>query len=416
MKVNNTTSRKIINIVLAILIATGLWLYVVNVENPNGRANLHGVPVEIQGRDALAENGYMITGISDQEMDLKLTGKKKTLMRLHRDNVALMADVSGVTQEGEWDIACKTVFPNYVNTDSVNISGLNSKTVTITVEKIASKEIRVRGEFIGTQAEGCLAGQVETDPHTLELKGPESRLENIAYALVQVGGNQVSETIEKQAEVVLMGKDDVPIADLDYITISQTEVTVTIPVQKVVEIPLEVTFKEGGGAKAEDADYKIKPAYITVVELDGGVKLPESIVLGEIDLSQIYGKAAYSLPIHLPEDLSPWNTPAYASVNVSLESLETRQISVEDIKFVDVPSGCRPELVSTELSVWVRGDEEKVRAIKPEQISVKVDLSRVQPKAEQQRCPAQVSLTGKNLDDVGIVGTNYSVALYLKQQ
>lgn len=47
----------------------------------------------------------------------------------------------------------------------------------MTVEKQATKEIPVRGEFIGTEADNCLAGAVTTDPETLVLKGPAKELE-----------------------------------------------------------------------------------------------------------------------------------------------------------------------------------------------------------------------------------------------
>ena len=47
------------------------------------------------------------------------------------------------------------------------------------------------------------------------------------------------------------------------------------------------------------------------------------------------------------------------------------------------------------------------------QIAVEVDLARANLGDELQRLPAKVSLVGEELEGVGIIGTNYSVALTL---
>ena len=193
--------RKSINIALAILLSLALWFYVINVENPTGTATLRGVAVELQGMETLTQQGFIVTEMEEETKDLKLNGRKKTLMKLDKDNVYLAADVSSITAEGEYTLNCRTVYPTYVNTDNVTSSSWNKMQVTITVRERGTKEIDVRGEFIGTEAEGCLAGRVVTDPGTLELTGPREVLDTISYALVQVTGEDVSSTITREIEV-----------------------------------------------------------------------------------------------------------------------------------------------------------------------------------------------------------------------
>ncbi|MBR3751844.1 MAG: hypothetical protein IKK50_01780 [Ruminiclostridium sp.] len=409
----NKKNRKIINVALAIALSMALWFYVINVENPTGTTTLRDVEVELQGADALEEHGLMVTEMEDETMDLKLNGRKKTLMKLDKDNVYLAADVSSITAEGEYTLNCRTVYPAYVNTDNVTSSSWNKMQVTITVRERGAKEIAVRGEFIGTEAEGCLAGRVLTDPATLELKGPAEILDTISYALVQITGAEVSENIVQRSEVVLIGVDGQPVQDLENITSSATSVEVTVPVKKYIELPLTVTFLDGGGATAEDASYDIQPSVITVAEPRHEDDIPVSISLGEIDLSQVYGETSYALPIRLPHGLSAWRTPAYASVTVSLESLASRQLAVKDIQLLNIPEGYAVERVSPKLYVWVRGEPDLVKKITREDIRVEVDLSQAALTEEIQRFPAQVSLVGEKWADAGVIGTNYSVALRL---
>ena len=407
-----STKRKILNMALAVLISMGLWLYVVNVENPTGSGHLRDLAVEVQGEETLESRGLMVTELSQERMNLKVTGKKKTLMRLDKKNVYLTVDVSSITEVGEWDLTCRPVFPTQVSTDSITVSSWNDMKVTVTVRKQESKTIPVRGEFIGTEADGCLAGAVETDPATLVVKGPSESLDQVSYALVQVGGESVSDTIQEQINVVLMGTDG-QAADVKNVTISATSVQVTVPVRRVVSIPLTVTLQPGGGATAEDADCTISPASVTVVEEGDGSDLPESISLGTIDLSQVYGKTSYSLPIQLPEGVTGWNCPSFATVTLSLEKLASRQMATENITLKNVPQGYTAQLVNPKLYVWVRGDPSLVAQMDAGQIAVEVDLARANLGDELQRLPAKVSLVGEGLEGVGIIGTNYSVALTL---
>ncbi|MGM9578533.1 MAG: YbbR-like domain-containing protein [Evtepia sp.] len=407
-----STKRKILNMALAVLISMGLWLYVVNVENPTGSGHLRDLAVEVQGEETLESRGLMVTELSQERMNLKVTGKKKTLMRLDKKNVYLTVDVSSITEVGEWDLTCRPVFPTQVSTDSITVSSWNDMKVTVTVRKQESKTIPVRGEFIGTEADGCLAGTVETDPATLVVKGPSESLDQVSYALVQVGGESVSDTIQEQINVVLMGTDG-QAADVKNVTISATSVQVTVPVRRVVSIPLTVTLQPGGGATAEDADCTISPASVTVVEEGDGSDLPESISLGTIDLSQVYGKTSYSLPIQLPEGVTGWNCPSFATVTLSLEKLASRQMATENITLKNVPQGYTAQLVNPKLYVWVRGDPSLVAQLDANQIAVEVDLARANLGDELQRLPAKVSLVGEGLEGVGIIGTNYSVALTL---
>ena len=194
---------------MAIVLAVGVWMYVINVENPSGTGTVREIPVTVVGEDSLAERGLMVTEQNRDHVSLKLSGRKKTLMKLNRKNITLKLDVSSVTSEGEHTLSCKVDFPDTVG-DNVSISDWEDLHVTVTVEKQATKEIPVRGEFIGTEADNCLAGAVTTDPETLVLKGPAKELEGISYALATVGGKEVRDTIVEQSSVVFMGPDGTP--------------------------------------------------------------------------------------------------------------------------------------------------------------------------------------------------------------
>lgn len=273
---NSSKGRKVFNIVLAIAIAFGLWLYVINVENPTGTVTLRGVPVKIEGKETLEEKGLMVTDLSAETMNVKLSGRRKVLMNLDKDNVSLAVDVTSVSYEGQWDLTCRTVYPSYVSTSSVSTSGWSNLYVTVTVEEKATKQVPVRGQFIGTEAEGAVVESVSVEPNTVSLEGPASVLSSIQYALVQVGGEEVSETLVEEAEAVFMGQRGVPVVNLKNVTASATVAQVTVTIQMEDPPP--------NSADQKDSDEDEKPKGLT----------PEHMVHRDKPLRETYFSAQHS--------------------------------------------------------------------------------------------------------------------------
>ena len=409
---NPKKNRKVFNIILAIILAVGVWLYVINVENPTGTVPIRDIPVSLVGENSLAERGLMVTDQSQDSVSLKLSGRRKTLMKLNRKNITLELDVSTITSEGEHTLSCRASFPNNVGTDNVSVSDWEDLRITVTIEKQETKEIPVRGEFIGTEAENCLAGAVSTDPDTLTLTGPAEALDGVSYALATIGGREVSDTVTESASVVLMGPDSKP-ASRKNITLDQETVEVTVPVRQVVALPLTVTLTGGDTSSAADVSVEISPKNITVVK-EAGVDLPQSISLGEIDLNNVLADSSYAIPIHLPDGVVAWGQEVrFATVSLSFDEVQARQLETSQITFTNVPDGWKANLVNPTLSVWVRGDPEQVEALKADQIQVTVDLSEATAGDKLQRATAKVSLKDGAGDKVSVLGNHYTVAFRL---
>lgn len=410
---NPKKNRKTFNIILAVILAVGVWLYVINVENPTSTATIRDIPVTVVGEDTLAERGLMLTAQSQDRISLKLSCRKKTLMKLSAKNITLELDLSSVTTAGTHTLSCQYTFPNSIGSDSISISNWEDLRVTVTVEKQSTKEIPVRGEFIGTEAEDCLAGMVTTDPATIKLTGPADTLDGISYALASVGGKAISDTLVESSSVVFMGHEGTP-ADRRNITASAETVEVTVPVRQVVSVPLTVELMDGGGVSKDTVKVDISPKTVTVVAKKEGEPLPESISLGQIDLSAVMADASYAIPVHLPKEVTAWGKQVrYASVSLHLEKEVSRQILVKDITYENVPQGYKTEPMTEGVYVWVRGKSDLVEDLDPSQIHVTVDLSDASVQSKLQRVPAKVSLA--ETKELSILGTHYSIALRLRR-
>lgn len=409
-------NQKVFQLILAIVVAMVLWLYVINVENPTGTARLGDLPIQLQGEEVLTENGLMVTDLSKDTVTIRLSGKKKTLMKISRKNVTLTLDVSSVTGPGDWTLTSRLNYPANVNTDNVTISHYDDLKVTVTVKPQTTKTIPVRGEFMGSEAEGYRTGRVTVSPDTLTLTGPEDTLGKISYALAQVEEEELSSTLTVQSPFILMTEEGLP-ADVANVTTDVSAVEVTVPVRKVAQVPLTVDLIDGGGATGDDVTCIITPETVTLVAEQEDEELPAYISLGEIDLSDVFDGASYYLPIKIPADAEGWNAPEYASVRLTMQGLTSLQVPVETarIDLENIPAGYTPELVSDYLYVWARGPAESLAGLVQEDISVTADLSGCATDGSLQRIPVDIALTGEGQEAAGILGSHYSIALRLQR-
>lgn len=406
---NKKKSRRVLNAILAVGLAVALWLYVVNVENPSGTTKLRDLDVELQGTRQLAEQGLMVTGISHDQIDLKVNGRKKTLMKLSSKNVSLYLDVSTIEEKGEWPLSCRTVFPSNVSSDSVTVANWDDLRLTVQVEEVETKRLPVRGSFSGETVTGFMTGEIETDVKTVEVTGPVQLLDQLDYAQARVEGMAVSDTLQEEVDLVLVGQDGEPV-ESKLLTLSESSTQITVPVEEVVAIPLNVGIKESDELKEADVSWSLSPSYVHIVK-EEGQELPEVLNLGDIDLKGVYDNTEFHFPIQIPEGSEGWNLPDYATVNLTVDRYSSRMVPVENIRLENIPEGLEAEQVTGTIFVWCWGRTRQLADLKGEQLSAVVDLSEAKAAPGIQRCPVSVEANGAG--GIEILGNHYTVALRL---
>lgn len=402
-------NRRGVNVVVSLLLAVLLWLYVVNVENPVAQMTLDDVPITIQGAEALDDLGLMVTSLSRDSMDLKIRGNRKTFLKLY-GAVSVSVDVSSYKQTGEVRVRGKYVLPDTVTADSVVIREDENFHVIVTIEKKASREIPVIGEFGGMLASGFEADPIQVTPSALEVEGPESVVDQISHAVVTVRDENVKSAVSQELLVVLVDRDGNIVAH-PSLALSSQMARVYMPVVRVYEIPLSVRLADGGGAAKENAVFTIEPKTVRLSGSDRVLAGLRELSLGELNLAGVFEGVPVKLPISVPEGAALRGQETEASVSVTFPGLSMKSLTADQIRLENVPNGYQASLVTDSLQVWVRGKPAVLDQVTAGQVQVVVDLTDAVRKTGQQWVPATVLLDG--VPEAGVVGTEYSVAVYL---
>lgn len=94
-------SRKVSSAVLSLIIAFGLWLYVVNNVSKEDDITFNNIPVIREGETVLSEKNLMITDISTETVSLNLAGSRDDLNKVDSSNLGVKINLSNIDEPGE---------------------------------------------------------------------------------------------------------------------------------------------------------------------------------------------------------------------------------------------------------------------------------------------------------------------------
>lgn len=403
-------------IVISLLLAFVLWIYVGKEANPIKTSTLSNVQVVFSGLEKLEERGLMISEGSDQTVALRIRARNDVWTRLNQGETTVTIDVSGITEPGEQNMsitARNISYPRSITaTDSIDLQYTSPSTVSFTVSKWASKDVEVRGVFEGSIADGYQRGEFSMAPEKVTVSGPQELVDQIDYARVTVTQTDMNATYSQDTGYTLIDYEGNAVFYSELETSPET-VLVTMPVEKLKEVELTVDIIPGGGATEDDVDIDIDPKTIMVSGSDQDLENLDSISLGEINLSDVFGSLTQSMPIQLDSALTNVSGITEANVTVTIKGLTTKVLQVNNISFINRPNGYRADVVTQSCSVQIRGTKEAVEAVTSSQLRIVADLSEVELATGNQTIPVKVYLDGSS--DVGVVG-DYNIVVSITRE
>lgn len=408
------TKNKGFYMVLSVLIAIGLWVYVVGVQNPDSSGPVRNLPVTFVGTNVLESRGLMIVSGMDQTVTLNVTGKRNALLALSADTVSNTIDVSSITEPGQYSSEYQVSYnlPPSVSANSLAITDRYPQTVSYTVVRQATRIIPVRGTATGSVAEGYQAGEFTFSPDTLEVRGEEALVNQIEYALVTLDQEDMSETYSGDLPYVFITFTGDVMEPTEFET-SASLVRTVLPVFQLKEIPLSVNVIPGGGATDRNVKVDIEPGSIMVSGAPADLEPLKEISLGNIDLAKVLGSDTLTFPIALASELSNVSGVAEAVVTLTMEGLTTVTLEVDNIELIHCPEGYSAKAVTQTRQVQIRGGAEAVETVTSSQLLIVADLENAVAATGTQTIPVKVYLNGRN--DVGVVG-DYNIVVSITRQ
>lgn len=397
--------KKIVYALLSIVIAFGLWAYVITTVSPEWEETYYNIPVVLDNETVLHENGLMVMEDEIPKVTLKLKGNRSDLVNLNSANITLVADLARIYEPGEQNLTYSITYPGNIPDNSIEILSKLPQYITLTIAERKTAEVPVVPQYVGSVPEGYQTDKenMVLDHQFVTVTGPASVVDRIEMAKIEVNLENQTETIRQVYLYSLCDKDGNEVTS-EHIVTDVSEVNLTLKIRRYKEIQLIVNVFSGGGATEANAvivqDMQTIQVSGTQQQLDS---LGDSLVLGEIRLGEIPEATTKMFEIKLPEGVE--NLTGKDTVNVKIEfpNLVSKTVKVSNIQANNIPVGMKVEILTMEMTVVIRGPKAQVEALTSENLRVLVDFSGAQSGMNTYK--AMVQVDSGTFKDVGAVGT-----------
>lgn len=370
---------KLYSILLSILIAFGLWMYVVTNVSQEDDNTFYNIPVVMTGETVLAEKNLMITSVSSNTVSLNLSGSRSDLNKVDNSNIIVKADLSSIDEPGDniyldYKISYAADVPN----NAFTVEQKNPLGIYVDVDYRRTKEVDVRVKWTGTRSEDYIydTENMVLDYPAITVIGPAAVADQIDHAQIEVDLTNRSESFSESFRYTLCDVDGEPV-DAQQITTNVEEVHLDVKIQQIKDLDLVANVIYGGGASEVNTTVEIQPQSIRV---SGGEavleELGDALMVCTINLAELEKSTTeQKYTISLPEGVTNHTGVTEAVVTVKITGVSTREFTINNIQSINVPEGLEAEIINANLTVKVRGPSAEMMLLKPEDITAVVDFS-----------------------------------------
>lgn len=410
-KVSKLFNNNIFWAVISLVAALAIWLYMTATQEEEIDVTLSGVQVVFTGEEDLqATRGLVITDVSTRTVDVTVRGTRLNIGSLAASDVQAVIDVSRFNSTSNSTQSYNLVYPDGVDASAVRVVRSSPSTISFQVTRMDDKIVPVDAAFTGSVAEGYMLGDIEYEPRSITVSGPQSVLETIDRVYVEVELMDLDATRTVEAPFTLRDADGNEIAK-DGLEFDFDTVTVTIPISKVKDVPIYVNLIEGAGATRENTSIKLSESSITIAGDAATVDGINRIEVGPVDLTSFELTYEGTLDVVLPNGVE--NISGIEEVDVSLEvtGLAVRDFTVTNISDTGLPEGYSAELVTHSLTVRIRGPQDALANLNSSNIRAVADLSNTTASGTMDIPNVQIVIDGAlNCGAVGTYRLTYNIS------
>ncbi len=362
--------------VISVIIAIFIWFAVETVIEP-GSTQTYSVPVDFTFNDAAYKSqGLSIVSVPSKTVNVTVQGDGTVLAGMSESDILVYPDYSSIKGAGEYSL--RLVVRN-AGTKRFEITNDNLGFVDLVFDKFIANTYNIGVNITGVEiAEGYYMDVPVVSPQTVTLNGPENSVNRVASVVANIVlDEQRSESAIVTSRLVYLDEAGGEI-QADDIVADVEQVEVTVPIYRIVELPLTVEFTNvPTGFDPAVLQATLSNKTIRIAGSSSQIDSLTSISAGIVDLSSLKLGDDVILNITLPESVK--NVDGLQSVTVSFEGTSnytTKTITVTEIQAINVPSNVEITFPSEQInSVTLVGDAQELEALLDTSVVGVVDFS-----------------------------------------
>lgn len=395
--------------VLSFLIALCIWIYVVVFVNTQHTVTINNVPVNMQYKQSVYQSmGLDVVDGGNMTVDVTITGSRSTTADITADDILVYPNITNIEGSGTYTFTLTAEkvsgFKNF------EISSLSRDTVTVRLDKLINKDFTVTADISSVVvAADCMADMPTVNPGTVNISGPEYKINSIAKVVAVTSENTtVSRSTVLTGLIKLYDENDAEI-DKSLLTLSFETADVTVPVMKEVTLPIKVEYvnvPEGFNTDVLHQSLSVSELKLAV-PAQYAASLSEFVV-GYIDLSTLETDKPYEFAVTLPTGYRSMDDVKKVIATISGANLTEKNVNVSEIKIINDPDGKIEVLTSVINNVVLVGEPDAIENLSVGGVIAQIDAARLSLAQGQQSVSANFIIP--STDRVFVKGS-YTVSI-----
>ena len=232
-KLTNNLGLKI----LAVLIASLLWLIAININDPVGQQT-YTVNVQMVNLSKLTDNNKYVEVLEGSDtIRVTVRAARSVLSELSDKNISAIADVDKLT-EGNYipiELSCTK------NSDDTDDLKADKDYLRVSVENIKRRQLPISVDVQGTPAENYLLNSTSTAQNAVSISGPESVVNTVNTVSVEIDITNANSDVNISLPIHLYDSDGKEIID-KRISKNISDVQTTASIWLIKGVPIEYGY------------------------------------------------------------------------------------------------------------------------------------------------------------------------------
>ncbi|MBO5178427.1 MAG: hypothetical protein J6K15_06420 [Lachnospiraceae bacterium] len=375
-KVTHNFGLKLLSVGLAAL----LWLVVINSQDPVETVTFEDIPVTIINEASLVAKDKIPEIVEGDTISVVVEARRTICEKLTKDDIIAVADFEkiSVTDAVPIDVSVNSAYARDVEI----VRGLN-QVMKLRLEDSITKDFRVKISTTGQTKEGYVIGDMVASPNMISITGSSTQISKIKEVVLMVDVDGIFRgSVSTGVPVIYDMNGDV--VNSSKVSISTSEVQVTVPVLKTKTVRIIVTTTGEPAVGYEVGSISYQPDMVTVAGTLSELVLLGSTLKAQCDITDQSGVVEENIDI-----ASLWNESLESlrlvdedklAVTITMKPYEEKvfEITPGAVELRGLSDEFLGKILSLSVSqVHITGKEASIQGINLQKLAPYIDLSNI---------------------------------------
>ncbi len=356
----------------ALILAVIVWVSSVSSSDPNEVISYTTpVPLTVLGQNP----DFLITEQSTSDLTITLRAPRSVHEQISRNfsQITARINLSGLAA-GTYNLVpeINTAFFN-----PVQVLEVNPAEVTITLEQIATKIMDITLLQTGNLPISYEAGEVVLSSETVELLGPESKVNEVNNVVASIDISNTTTTITRTVELRPIDRRG---NEIEGVSLNPATITVEVPIRQLVgyrNVFVKIVTTGTIARGYHLTGLVVNPPSVTIYASDPAMvdQMPSFLDTTPINLSGAYEDFSINVELQLQDGIVVVGNPQ-VTVEVGIDAIQSSiQFIGVPVEIINLEVGLTVNISPDRVDLYISGPMNLLEELTVDNIRVTLDLS-----------------------------------------